>query len=113
SAAPAPRRAGQPGRASTPLEHALLEQYAPAAVLIDRRFSVAEYHGPTGDYLQQPGGEATANLLALARDGLQAPLRAAVQKALHDGQEVTVDAQVRRVGAVHPVRLVVRPFRPS
>ncbi|MGH6895388.1 MAG: chemotaxis protein CheB [Geminicoccaceae bacterium] len=108
SAPPAEPRA----RASTLFERALLEQYAPAAVLIDHRFNVPEFHGPTGDYLQQPGGEPTSNLLALARDGLQAPLRAAVQKAIHDDQEVTVDVRVRRGGSLHPVRLVVRPLRP-
>ena len=110
AARPAERRARRPG---TLLERALLEQYAPAAVLIDHRFNVPEFHGPTGDYLQQPGGEPTTNLLALARDGLQAPLRAAVQKAIHDNQEVTVAARVRRGRSLHPVRLVVRPLTPA
>ncbi|HEX2479195.1 MAG TPA: chemotaxis protein CheB, partial [Geminicoccaceae bacterium] len=52
ASAPAAPHAEPRARASTLLEHALLEQYAPAAVLIDRRFNVSEFHGPTGDYLQ-------------------------------------------------------------
>jgi two-component system CheB/CheR fusion protein len=112
ASAPAAPPAAPRARASTLFERALLEQYAPAAVLIDHRFNVPAFHGPTGDYLQQPGGEPTTNLLALARERLQAPLRAAVRKAIHDDQEVTVDARVRRGGSLHPVRLVVRPLRP-
>ena len=35
----------------------------------------------------------------MAREGLQTPLRAAVRKALDEGQEVTADARVRRSSA--------------
>jgi chemotaxis methyl-accepting protein methylase len=52
------------GQTLNPFQRTLLERYAPASVLIDRHFGAHAFHGPTGDYLQQPGGEPTANLLA-------------------------------------------------
>ena len=52
----APRRRGC---AVDPFQRALLERFAPASVLIDPHFDVHAFHGPTGDYLQQPGGEPT------------------------------------------------------
>jgi two-component system, chemotaxis family, CheB/CheR fusion protein len=39
-----------------PFQRSLLERFAPASVLIDRHFDAHVFHGPTGDYLQQPGG---------------------------------------------------------
>jgi two-component system CheB/CheR fusion protein len=103
----APREAR---RAVDPFQRALLERFAPASVLIDRRLSVHAFHGPTGDYLQQPGGEPATNLLALARDGLQAPLRSAVQRAMADNEEVSSAGRVKRGGAFQPVRIMVNPL---
>jgi two-component system, chemotaxis family, CheB/CheR fusion protein len=88
----------------------LLERYAPAAVLIDRQLIVRAFQGPTADYLQQPGGEPTGNLMALAREGLQAPLHGLVRRALADGQEMSAQARVKRGGAFHPVRIAVSPL---
>jgi hypothetical protein len=71
------------------------------------------FQGPTGEFLEHPSGDPTTNLLALAREGLHAPLRAVVQLAIHEKQEVVADARVRRGGALHPVRIAVRPLRPA
>ena len=92
------------------MDRALLERYAPASVLIDARYRVHYLRGPTDHYLRPPSGEPSYDLLAMAREGLQMPLRAAVRKALDEGQEVTTSARVRRSAALHPVRLVVRPL---
>ena len=98
-----------PRAAIDPFQRALLERFAPASVLIDRHFTAHAFHGPTGDYLQQPGGEPTTNLLALARDGLQAPLRSAAQRAIADNEEASSTGRVTRSGSFQPVRVVVRP----
>ncbi len=70
--------------------------------------------GPVDDYLRATSGEPSHNLLAMARHGLQAPLRAAIRQAADGVAEVTTHAHVRRNGATHPVRVVVarpRSFR--
>ena len=100
-------------RAREHFQRDLLERYAPASVLIDGGFSVHAFQGSTGEFLQHPSGDPTTNLLALAREGLQAPLRAAVQRAIDEKQEVVADARVRRGGALRPIRIAVRPLRPA
>jgi two-component system CheB/CheR fusion protein len=94
------------------MDRALLERYAPASVLIDRQLRVHYLRGPTEDYLRPPSGEPSYNLISMARDGLQSPLRALVRRAIAEGQDATADAQVRRSRAWHAVRMVAVPFRP-
>jgi two-component system, chemotaxis family, CheB/CheR fusion protein len=74
---------------------------------------VHAFQGSTGEFLQHPSGDPTTNLLALAREGLQAPLRAAVRRAIDEKQEVVVDARARRGSALRPIRIAVRPLRPA
>ena len=98
-------------RSSELMAQALLDRYAPASALIDARSRVHYLRGPTEDYLRPPSGEPTDQLLAMARDGLRMPLRAAVRKALDENREVTTDARVRRSVSLHPVRIVVAPLK--
>jgi len=67
----------------------LLNDYAPASVLINRRYEVLYFQGATGDFLQPPTGEPTRDLLAMARQGLQSKLRAACYKAIRENVPVT------------------------
>src|SRR5512132_326172 len=90
---------------------ALVDRYAPASVLIDAQHRVHYLRGPTGEYLQPASGEPSYNLLAMAREGLQMPLRTAVRKALAENREITTQARVRRGSTLHPVRLVVAPIK--
>jgi len=89
----------------------LLADYAPAAVLINRRFEVLCFLGPTVNYLEFPSGEPTRNLLALARQGLRTKLRAVVSEASHTGESVTDSCpHVRRDGNYVPCKLTAKPF---
>ena len=60
---------------------ALLDQFAPASVLVDQKGRVVYFHGRTRDYLEQPSGEPTRDLLAMAREGLSFKLRGALREA--------------------------------
>jgi PAS domain S-box-containing protein len=76
-----------------------VSNYAPAAVLIDPGFEILSMQGPLVDYLEFPAGQPTRNLLALARPGLRARIRALVHRALAESAAVTDDAaHVRRNG---------------
>ncbi|HEX3418761.1 MAG TPA: chemotaxis protein CheB, partial [Stellaceae bacterium] len=57
----------------------LLETYAPASVLINRKHECLYYSGPTDRYLRVAAGEPSRELLAMAREGLRNKLRAAIQ----------------------------------
>lgn len=94
-------------------QRALLDQYAPASVLIDRKDRVLYFHGQTGDYLEQPTGEPTRDLLAMARDGLAFKLRAAIRKATAENQTVSVTARSRRGEQPRSVSISVSPLPSS
>jgi len=90
----------------------LLEDYAPAAALINRSYEILYFHGPTHRYLRQPGGAPTLDLIALAREGLRPRIRAAVQEARRQGRRVVLSApRVKREGSTVTVRVGARPVR--
>jgi PAS domain S-box-containing protein len=81
---------------------ALLERYAPASVLIDGKGRVLYFHGTTRDYLEQPPGEPTRDLLSMVREGLALKLRSAIRDASRENRSITVNARTRsnKTGAV-------------
>ena len=92
---------------------ALLEHFAPAAVLIDRNCRVVYFHGPTGNYLEQPTGEPSKDLFLMTRDGLTAKLRSAVRTAISENRNVQISANVKHNGAISPVAVSVKPLAPN
>lgn len=85
----------------------LLETYAPACVVIDRKLDIVYFHGDTTRYLRPAPGVPTVSLLAIARPELRLDLHACVLQALAEGRTVVRDA---RVDAGRRVRLVARPL---
>lgn len=66
-------------------DEVLLQNYAPAAVVINAQGDIVYISGRTGNYLEPAAGKANWNIHAMARDGLRAPLGEAL---------VTLTAQV-------------------
>jgi two-component system CheB/CheR fusion protein len=90
----------------------LLDELEPAAVLINRRYEILYYSGPTTRYLDMPTGEPTQDLNLMIREGLRSKLRGAIHQALQDGQPVHVhDAQVKRNSGYVPIEVAVKPVR--
>ena len=92
-------------------ERLVLNDYAPAAALINSKFEVLYVTGPLVDYLEFPLGELTKDLLAMARAGLRAKLRVACINAIRDDKTI-VDrkARVKRDGHYHDCTIMVRPL---
>ncbi len=92
------------------LNKLLLKKYAPAAVLITRRYEILSLQGPLVNYLEFPPGEPTTDLLAIARQGLAAKIRTLVHTALRTGQS-TLDSEIRvkRNGDHGRCRITVTP----
>ncbi len=59
----------------------IIETYAPAAVLINRKFEWLYSLGPTEPYLRVPQGHPSHDLLAMVRPQLRIKLRAAIHRA--------------------------------
>ncbi len=88
----------------------LIETYAPASVLINRKHECLYYSGPTDRYLQVAAGEPSRDLLAMARDGLRNKLRAAVQQASRERAHTTATgARASYGGVAAAVRIEVHP----
>jgi two-component system, chemotaxis family, CheB/CheR fusion protein len=59
----------------------VLGRYSPPGALVNNDFHVLQFRGETGAYLKPSPGEATLNLLKMAREGLFLELRSAVAEA--------------------------------
>src|SRR6266542_1809940 len=91
---------------------ALLDEYAPASVLVNKRYEILYLHGPVSRYLQLPSGEPTLELMGMAHEELGVKLRAALHRAIRETQTVSVAGiRVKRNGDSHPVRVTVRPVK--
>jgi two-component system CheB/CheR fusion protein len=66
----------------------LLQLYAPASVVTDLQGNILYVHGETGRYLRPAPGQATLNVIEMAREGLQLELRAAIHTVVSDGLPV-------------------------
>ena len=88
----------------------LLEAYAPASVLINGNCEGLYYFGSIDNYLKVPAGDANADILAMAREGLRHKLRTAILQAGRDHARVLVTGvQLRREGRSITVSIDVRP----
>ncbi len=83
-------------------DRVLRERYAPPAVVVNPDLEIMAFRGNTEPYLEHPTGEASLNLLRMARKGLTAELQSAVREARDE------DAPVKRQGVRTRVRGDVR-----
>ena len=60
----------------------VLKKFAPAGVVINEELDVLQFRGHTGEFLEPASGEASLNLIKMARNGLQIELRNAIHKAI-------------------------------
>lgn len=80
------------------VQQALLEQFGPPTVVVDRHDAVVYFHGATQPYLGQPQGEPTRNVFELVPTRLRAAVRGALQGAAAEGRAVTVSDGVLDTG---------------
>jgi len=107
-ARPAP---GRKPRLAEVTRDVLLERYAPASVVINHRCQALYFHGPTREYLGQPSGEPTADLLSMTDLALRTRLRGAINAAIHEGRLIRVDGtRIRRGRDSVPVLISVAPI---
>lgn len=116
--APAPDSPGVPIQvtAATPdiqkqADRLVLTHYSPPAVVVNRQLDVIQFRGRTAPYLEHPHGDASLNLMRMAREGLMLELRAAINRAGKQAQRVRQEhIRVRVNGHHHVVHIEVVPF---
>ncbi len=91
-------------------ERKMLQEYAPAGVMVNERGDILYLHGRTSLYLELPPGEPGHNILKMAREGLRQPLTTALRKAVvRKEQAERSGIRVRTNGGFTNVDLKVRP----
>ena len=89
----------------------LVQYFAPASVVTDRKGDTLYVHGETGKYLRPAPGQASLNIVEMAREGLELELRAAIRAAASEGMPtLNREIQVRTNGGFTTVSLSVRPL---
>ncbi len=68
----------------------LLQQFAPASVLVNNKGDILYITGHTGKYLEPVAGKANWNIHVMAREGLRNELPGAFRKAMQNFDAVTV-----------------------
>ena len=113
------RAAEEPHRRTVPrqqevartFETVLLDNYAPACVVVNESGDIVYFSPRTGRYLEAPPGTPTVNVIDMARKGLRLDVRTALHKAVssrvvivHENVAFELDGQTQRVN------VVVRPL---
>ena len=89
----------------------LLQCFAPASVVTDLKGGTLYVHGDTGKYLRPAPGQASLNVIEMAREGLELELRSAIQIAAGAGTPtLNKEIQVKTNGGYSTVSLSVRPL---
>jgi len=95
-------------------EKVLLQHFAAVGVLVSEHGEIFYLHGRTGRYLEPTPGEASLNILKMAREGLQHDLVIALYKAVTEKKPIFhPDLQVKTNGSFSWVNLTVLPVLPA
>jgi two-component system CheB/CheR fusion protein len=98
-------------RISTVAEKLLLHRYAPPCVLVNKSGEILYSHGPTGRYLALPQGQASLNILAMARGSIKNALATLMRQASgQKGQAARASVQLRSDAKSHRLNLTVTPY---
>jgi two-component system CheB/CheR fusion protein len=88
----------------------VIENYAPAAALINRKLECLYSLGATDRYLRVAPGHPTQDLLAMARPNIRAKLRSAIQQAGQGNSSIVVaGGEIIRDGAAQSFNIAVQP----
>jgi two-component system CheB/CheR fusion protein len=91
-------------------EKALLEEHTPACAIVNEKGQVLYIHGHTGRYLEPALGEASLDIVRMAREGLRLELATAMRKVSAQKTPVHYPGlQVKANGEVTAVDLLVQP----
>jgi two-component system CheB/CheR fusion protein len=92
----------------------IFDRYAPAGVVVDADMQIVQFRGQTGAFLEPAPGEASLNLLKMAREGLLYGLRTALHAARKNKMPVRkAGLRVKSPRGWTPVALDIIPLTAS
>jgi two-component system CheB/CheR fusion protein len=87
-------------------------RYAPPGVLLNASLQVLQFRGDTSPFLKPPAGQASFNVLKMAREGLILPLRAALAEAKKENSVVRVERlRIKQDGETQLASLEIVPLK--
>jgi two-component system CheB/CheR fusion protein len=92
-------------------DHVLLQEFAPAAVLVNEHGDVVYISGHTGKYLEPAAGKANWNIHVMARPAIRTHLAAAMRRALQMKQTIELHDLKLDEDALFTLDLTIRPLR--
>ena len=94
------------------IEKIVLDEYAPASVLVNEKFDVVYSQGSTNRYLFYPKGEPSSNILKIVADPLRLRLPTPINKAIMEGEASVLRGLRLRLGErTELVDIAIRPLR--
>jgi two-component system, chemotaxis family, CheB/CheR fusion protein len=105
-----PKALQLPGTLQYQADHLLLQNFSPAAVLVNSEGDILYINGRTGKYLEPAAGKANWNIHVMARDGLRHALAGALKQVVRQHGTVKLDGikVVDSSGIEHGVNLMVQ-----
>lgn len=93
------------------IERIIVEEYAPASVVINEMGEVVYFAGDTGRFLKPPAGSPTNKLIAMARENLRLELRTVVHRAISTRKEaIRENLRIKNGDETRQIDLIVRPL---
>ncbi|HBL61455.1 MAG TPA: histidine kinase [Cyanobacteria bacterium UBA8803] len=90
----------------------VLNQYAPAGVVVDTNLEILQFRGQTSPYLEPTPGRASLNLLRMAKEELRRELQTAIYQARQQKQSVKREnIQVRESHRLRHITISITPFQ--
>ncbi|HEY1718313.1 MAG TPA: chemotaxis protein CheB [Verrucomicrobiae bacterium] len=109
----APVHASAPADFQKEADRILLGRYAPAGVLVNSNLEVLQFRGRTSPFLEPPTGEASFNLLKMARENLALELGTAIREAKKKNATVQRNVRLHDHDKIRRVNLEVVPVKLS
>lgn len=93
------------------IERLIVEDYAPASVVINEQGEVVYFAGDTGKFLKPPAGAPSNKLVLMARENLRLELRTLVHRAISTRKEaVRENLRIKNGREMLQLDLIVRPL---
>jgi two-component system CheB/CheR fusion protein len=90
----------------------VLNQYAPAGVVVDMNLEILQFRGQTSPYLEPAPGRASLNLLRMAKEELRRELQTGIYQARRQKLSIKREGiQVRQGERIRQITINITPFQ--
>lgn len=100
-----------PGNLQSLADQVVLQEFAPATVLVSQQGDIVYISGRTGKYLEPAAGKANWNIHVMARPGIRSQLAAALRQVLRTPEAIELHGLTVDDDAQRPVDVTVKAMQ--